>query len=101
MNIKKKKKLIYVIISSGGFLLTFFFTLTELLLALGRDNDLVSRYNSPILLKYFRADIHIKGGKKDPSLSFFHSHRRDVLFELFNSCDDVADGLLLALFKSA
>jgi hypothetical protein len=62
---------------------------------------LVSRCNSPILLKHFRADIHIESGEKDPSLSFFHDHKRDVLFELFDSCDDVADGLLLALFESA
>jgi hypothetical protein len=73
----------------------------ELLLALGRGNDLVPRYDGPILLKHFRTDIHIEGGEKDLSLSFFHSHRRDVLFKLFDSCDDVTDGLLLALFESA
>jgi hypothetical protein len=62
---------------------------------------LVPRYNGPILLKHFRADIHIEGGEKDPSLGFFYGHKRDILFELFNSCDDIADGLLLALFESA
>jgi hypothetical protein len=93
--------LVYVIVSSGGFLLTFFFALIELLLALGRGNDLVPGYNGPILFEHFRADIHIEDGEKDPSLSFFHGYKRDVLFELFNSCDDVADGLLLALFESA
>jgi hypothetical protein len=62
---------------------------------------LVLRYNSLILLKHFRADIHIKGDKKDLSLSFFHSHKKDILFELFDGCDDVADDLLLTLFKSA
>jgi hypothetical protein len=62
---------------------------------------LVLKYNGPILLKHFHTDIYIEGGEKDPSLSFFHDHKRDVLFKLFNSCDDVADGLLLALFKSA
>jgi hypothetical protein len=69
--------------------------------ALSRGNNLVPKCNSPILLEHFRADIHIEDGEKDPSLSFFHSHKRDVLFKLFDSCDDVADGLLLALFKSA
>jgi hypothetical protein len=73
----------------------------ELLLALGRGNNLVPGCNGPILFEHFRADIHIEGGEKDPSLSFFHGYRRDVLFELFDGCDDVADGLLLALFKSA
>jgi hypothetical protein len=62
---------------------------------------LVPGYNDPILLEHFRADIHIEGGEKDPSLGFFYSHKRDILFELFDSCDNVADSLLLALFKSA
>jgi hypothetical protein len=73
----------------------------ELLLALGRGNDLILRCDDPILLKHFRMDIRIKGGKKDSSLSLFHDYRRDVLFELFNSYNDVIDGLLLALFESA
>jgi hypothetical protein len=46
-------------------------------------------------------DIHIEGGEKDSSLNLFHSHKRDVLFELFDGYDDVTDGLLLALFESA
>jgi hypothetical protein len=62
---------------------------------------LVPRYNSSILLKHFRADIHIKDGEKDLSLDFFHDYKRDILFKLFNSYDDVADGLLLTLFESA
>jgi hypothetical protein len=73
----------------------------KLLLALDRGNNLVFRYNSSILLKHFCANIYIEGGEKDLSLSFFHSYRRDVLFELFNSYDDIADGLLLTLFESA
>jgi hypothetical protein len=79
----------------------FFFALTELLLTLGRGNDLVPEYNDPTLLEHFRADIYIEGGEKDLSLGFFYSYKRDVLFELFNGCDNVADGLLLALFESA
>jgi hypothetical protein len=62
---------------------------------------LVPGCNSPILLEHFRADIYIESGEKDPSLSFFHDHKRDILFKLFNDYDDVADSLLLALFKSA
>jgi hypothetical protein len=73
----------------------------ELLLALGRGNDLVPKYNSSILLEHFRVDIHIEGGEKDSSLSFFYSYKRDILFKLFNSYNNVTDGLLLALFKSA
>jgi hypothetical protein len=62
---------------------------------------LILRYNSPILLEHFRADIYIKGGEKDLSLNFFHSYKRDILFELFDSYDNVADDLLLTLFESA
>jgi hypothetical protein len=68
---------------------------------LDRGNDLVSKCDGPILLKHFHINIRIEGGKKDLSLSLFHSHRRDVLFKLFDSYDDVIDSLLLALFKSA
>jgi hypothetical protein len=73
----------------------------ELLLALDRGNDLVPEYNDSILLEHFHADIYIEGGEKDLSLGFFHDYKRDILFELFNNYDDVADGLLLALFESA
>jgi hypothetical protein len=73
----------------------------ELLLTLDRDNDLIPKYDDPILLKHFYIDIHIEGDEKDLSLSLFHSHRRDVLLKLFNSYDDIINGLLLALFKSA
>jgi hypothetical protein len=62
---------------------------------------LVSRCDDPILLKHFRTDIRIEGGEKDPSLSLFYDHKRDILFELFDNYNDVVDGLLLALFKSA
>jgi hypothetical protein len=73
----------------------------KLLLALGQDNDLVPRCNNLILLEYFHANIHIKSDEKDLNLSFFYSYKRDVLFELFNDYDDVADDLLLTLFESA
>jgi hypothetical protein len=73
----------------------------ELLLTLDRGNNLVSRYNDLILLKHFYIDIRIKGGEKDPSLSLFYNYKRNVLFKLFDSYDDVIDDLLLALFENA
>jgi hypothetical protein len=73
----------------------------KLLLALGWGNDLVLRYNGSILLKHFRTNIRIKSGEKDLSLSLFYSYKRDVLFELFDDYNNIIDGLLLTLFKSA
>jgi hypothetical protein len=73
----------------------------ELLLALGRGNNLILRCDDPILLEHFYINIRIKGGEKDLSLNLFYNHKRDILFELFDSYNDVIDGLLLALFESA
>jgi hypothetical protein len=73
----------------------------KLLLAWGRGNNLILKYDDPILLKHFYIDIRIEGDEKDLSLNLFYSYRRDIIFELFNNYDNVTNDLFLALFKSA